>query len=272
MPAAIVTRPSPAIAPTRDAPPREPRPGALNGDVYLNPRQVRLYMDHHAARNARHAALSRREGIRTLPAPPAPAPHEASITPARAALNSFFAYAAASLARRFAGREVTILDIGAGSGPCLSAFESAGYRGTYIGLDLKRHPRWSDGPTPVFRKRLILGDCLALDPASLPPLDLIISSTALEHIADDAAAIARLSTRLTPGGAQVHYVPGEAALPLYGPHGWRQYSPRCLRALFPRATIYRAGGPISSALHRLAVTTPPHGWSAGPEPTAWLAT
>jgi hypothetical protein len=73
--------------------------------------------------------------------------------------------------------------------------------------------------------------------------------SALEHIRDDAGAIAALRTRLVPGGCQVHFVPGEAALPLYGPHGYRQYSPACLAALFPSGEIHRYGGAATNALH-----------------------
>ena len=64
-----------------------------------------------------------------------------------------------------------------------------------------------------------------------------------------AGAIAALRTRLVPGGCQVHFVPGEAALPLYGPHGYRQYSPACLAALFPSGEIHRYGGAATNALH-----------------------
>jgi len=231
-------------------------PAQLNGDQPLSAAQAALYMAYHAARNARNNALSRREHIRTRHAPACRSILPTDISPPRAALNSFFAFAAETLAPELAERDATILDIGCGGAPCLPFFEAAGYRGTYIGLDVARHPRWTDAPTRAFRKRLILADAAETDARLLPPLDLVISSTALEHIREDALAIARLSARLRPGGAQVHYVPGEGALPLYGPHGWRQYSPRCLRALFPDGVIYRAGGPISAVVHRLAITRP----------------
>src|SRR6185295_11576402 len=135
--------------------PRERGAGGLNGDWHLNPKQVRAYVEHHRERNAQNAELSRREGVRTRQTPARWIPLSMSGSPSRAALNAFFQFAAETLAPRFVGREVTILDIGTGSAPCLSAFEAAGFRGTYIGLDIRRNPRWSDEPTAAFRKRLI---------------------------------------------------------------------------------------------------------------------
>lgn len=233
-----------------------PGPAFLNGDWDLSPQQVGLYMNYHAVRNRRNAVLSRRQGVCTFAAPPLAGRLPTDVSPPRAALNSFFRFAAAALFPAFQGRDVTIVDIGCGGAPCLEFFEAAGYRGLYIGIDIKRKASWTDEPTAAFRKQLVLGNVLTLDVGALPPVDLLISSTALEHIQNDAAAIARLSTRLRADGAQVHYVPGEGALPLYGPHGWRQYSPRCLRALFPTGRIFRAGGPCSSLVHRVGITQP----------------
>jgi 2-polyprenyl-3-methyl-5-hydroxy-6-metoxy-1,4-benzoquinol methylase len=235
--------------------PADAGPAQLCGDWSLTPRQLHLYLEYHAARNARNAAASRRERIRTFPLPRAHARLASDLSPPRADLHRFFSFAAHALRHRFR-RDITILDVGCGGGPCAEFFDAAGYTGTYIGLDVYRKKTWSDRPTANLTKRLILGDVHTFDSSGLPPIDLLISSTALEHIPDDTGAIARLSRLLVPDAAQVHYVPGEGALSLYGPHGWRQYSPRCLRTLFPRGQIYRAGGPVSSLVHRVAITGP----------------
>ena len=156
-----------------------------------------------------------------------------------------------------------MFDLGCGTGNAvLPFFEEAGLRGRYIGLDIKGDKRFPTVSSRSFSRELIIADIHTFDVGTLPPIDLFVSATALEHIRDDADAVARLTTRLAPGGAQVHYIPGEAALKLYGQHGWRQYSPRCLQALFPEGDLYRAGGHCSNALHERAITrgAPDHSW------------
>ncbi len=235
-----------------------PPPAALNGDLPLTGEQRRAYMAHHADRNRSNARRSRELGIRTrpIPLPNTRAPDRAS--PARVMVSAFFAHAAERLWRACRGMgpvpPITVLDIGCGAGNAVLPFlESVGFGGRYIGLDISPHRAWATHTSTSFTRELIVDDVHTLDVRRLPPIDLLVSSTALEHLRDDAGSLARLAALLTPRGAQIHYVPGEAALPLYGPHGWRQYSPACLRALFPRAELYRAGGACSSALHAWAI-------------------
>lgn len=227
-------------------------PAGINGDRALSAAERRAYMEHHAGRNAALAGTS--AGIPTLPACWSGVKGAPGSTPARVAMLQFFDWASAALAPRFAGRAVTIVDIGCGTGRQLDPFIAHGYRGLYVGIDVARHPKWADGAGGAFERRLVVADVNALDPAVLPPIDLLISATALEHIRDDTGAVRRLASRLAPGGVQVHFVPGEAALPLYGPHGWRQYSPACLSAMFPGAEIYRFGGVFTNWLHLRWVT------------------
>lgn len=231
-------------------------PADLNGDDCLWGEWLDAYIQYHQSRNTRNHEQSRRDGVRTKRFRCFRFQSDEVSSPARAALDAFFLFAAKRLATRFAEREITILDLGCGSGPCRGAFERAGLRGTYIGVDIARHSNWSDLPTPAFRNQLIIGDAMTMDPGQLPRPDLIVSATALEHIRDDLGVIQRWGRRLKQGGAQVHLVPAESSLQLYRGHGWRQYSPGCLRRLFPDAEIYRVGGPVSSWLHRHAITNP----------------
>lgn len=235
----------------------EPAPADINGDLPLTSSERAAYMRHHAERNRLNAEASR--GVRTSSGPrPSKGSHAGRLsfapgsTPGRVATIEFFTYAASVLAPRFAGRELTIVDIGAGGGVQLDPFLEAGFAGRYIGIDIVRSPRWREGPSDCgrFSRELIVCDVNRLDAELLPPIDLLISNTALEHIKDDAGAIRSLSTRLAPGAAQVHFVPGEESLELYGPHGHRQYSPRCLLELFPGGEIFRYGGAASGELHR----------------------
>jgi SAM-dependent methyltransferase len=242
----------------------------LNGDRALSPVEHEAYVAFHRARNAANISRSAREGIVVLPGPIASPEHVVvcpEFSPARTDVGVFFSWAAQRIATRFAiggdalarlgTRPLTILDLGCGSGFLAPILARAGLCGRYIGLDIKRHPKWVDGvvaASPELRRELLVADIGTFDPRVLPTLDAIVSCTALEHIEDDAGALAKLATRLAPWGVQAHAVPGELGLSLYGPHGWRQYSPACLRAMLPRAEIYRYGGPNALRVHVSCIT------------------
>jgi len=233
-----------------------PNPAEINGDLKLTAQQLRAYLRYHEDRNQRNSERSRELGIMTKPIPLPKTRAPAAASPARVMVSAFFALAAERLRPLFAGRSVTMLDLGCGAGGAvLPFFEAVGLKGRYIGLDIARHRSWDANTSASFSRELIVADVHNFDAATLPPIDLLVSSTALEHIRDDRDSVQRIAARLAPGGAQVHYVPGEAALPFYGPHGWRQYSAACLREIFPEGDIYRAGGWCSSALHLRTVTT-----------------
>lgn len=240
----------------------------INGDRALTREEHDAYIAHHRARNARNLQAS--TDIAVNQGPIASSQHvviSPEFSPSRTDLQVFFAYAASRIAQRFAvsgdpltrlgSRPLTILDLGCGSGFLAPILGRAGLCGRYIGLDIKRHPKWVDGyhaSSHELRRELIVCDIASLDPRDLPTLDVIVSSTALEHIEDDAHALAKLSSRLAPWGVQAHVVPGELGLRVYDPHGWRQYSPHCLRTLFPTAELFRYGGPAALRVHERCIT------------------
>jgi SAM-dependent methyltransferase len=212
--------------------------------------QRRAYLDYHAARNAANAVRSRELGIETRPLPIGRVHVPGPVSPARWAVSQFFDLAASLLRPNFIGRAITILDLGCGKGEAaLPCFAAHGYRGRYIGLDLAKHPKWTTNAPSGFTKELVLADVHEIDVQKLPPIDLLVSATCLEHIREDGVVLSRFAERLSPAAAQAHFVPGEGALPLYTTHGWRQYSPACLRERFPTGEIHRAGGHASSWLH-----------------------
>jgi SAM-dependent methyltransferase len=242
----------------------------LNGDRKLSQHEHEAYVAFHRARNAANIARSAREGFAALPGPIA-SPSDVVIcpeySPVRTDVGVFFAWAAQRIATKFAiggdalarlgTRPLTILDLGCGSGFLAPILAQAGLCGRYIGLDIRRHPKWIDGvasASPELRRELVVADIGTFDPSSLPTLDVIVSCTALEHIEDDAGALAKLATRLARWGVQAHAVPGELSLPLYGPHGWRQYSPACLHGLLPGCEVYRYGGPHTLRVHASCIT------------------
>jgi SAM-dependent methyltransferase len=233
-------------------------PCELNGDRPLTREERAAYMEFHEARNRVNATLSQdvgtRSGIRRVANVACVPPVPPGSSPSRVATLEFFACVAYELAPRWRGRPMTIVDIGAGAGGQLDPFIREGLEGHYIAVDITRNSRWKDGTAGDFTRELIINDINSLDVSKLPPIDLILSNTALEHIRDDVSAVRSLSMRLRPDGCQVHFVPGEASLPLYGPHGYRQYSPHCLAQLFPGAVIHRYGGSASNTLHSQWIT------------------
>ncbi|MEI7657579.1 MAG: class I SAM-dependent methyltransferase [Phycisphaerae bacterium] len=234
-------------------------PESINGDLPLSREQRVAYMQHHEARNAELAERSIGIATRIGPRPLRRRGDLGSAvtdgcSPGRVAAVEFFAHAAACIAAMAGDRPVTIVDVGAGAGGQLDAFIDAGLRGRYIAIDIARHRKWKDGPRSHFERTLIVADVNRFDAGTLPPIDVLVSNTALEHIRDDAGAIRSLSTRLAAGAAQAHFVPAEAALHLYGPHGSRQYSPWCLEQRFPTGEIFRYGGPAAAAVHREWIT------------------
>jgi SAM-dependent methyltransferase len=227
-------------------------PADLSGDAPLSAAERRAYIRYHEQRNNDNALASRH--IDTLPARPGDAPAPAGATPSRVDMLCFIQLAGGIAADRFGDRPITIIDIGCGTGRQLDAFARAGLTGRYIGLDIERHRDWRDGARDGFTRELIVADIHTIDLRSLPTPDLVVSATALEHIRDDRAVVHALRDHTAPGGMHAHFVPAEASLRLYGPHGWRQYSPACLRAMFPDGSIYRYGGCCSNMLHESWIT------------------
>jgi SAM-dependent methyltransferase len=264
--------PAHAEQPSTEQRPSDQRRDAhrLNGDWALSPAEVEAYVAFHRARNRANIASSTKARLCAKAGPISSPEHvvvSAEFSPARTDVGVFFAWAAQRIAMRFAvggdplarlgTRPLTILDLGCGSGFLAPILAQAGLCGRYIGLDIKRHAKWIDGVapgSPELRRELVVADIGSFDVGVLPMLDVIVSCTALEHIEDDAGALAKLSTRLAPWGVQAHAVPGELSLPLYGPHGWRQYSPACLQALLPGCEMYRYGGPNTLRVHASCIT------------------
>ena len=231
-------------------------PATLNGDLPLTRAQDAAYVNYHTRRNAANRTRSLDMGILSSRSPVWGWSLSGGSSPARAILDAYFWWAAAELRPAFDDRRVTIVDLGCGNGGRIGAFAAAGFQGEFIGLDIAASPKWPTRALAGLQPRLILGDLHRFDPAELPPIDLLISTTSLEHLRDDAGIVRKFEARLAPGSAQVHFVPAEASLDLYGKHGWRQYSPACVRALFPSAEIHRFGGPFSNELHLQTIRGP----------------
>lgn len=223
----------------------------LNGDTRLSPGDRLRYLWRNALRNCgggRHPAFAGR--VAWQPADRGrPAFADATPSPGRAMAERFFVE---ELPRLLPPGEISVLEIGCGSGRARALLARAGYTGRYTGIDVQdRFDRDLDTP---FVSQFRMMDAHAIEPE--PRFDLVISNSALEHIPDDAALAPRLAATLCPGGLQLHIVPAGAALWTYLWHGYRQYSPAALAARFApeRTTLYALGGLASLSAHLVFVT------------------
>jgi len=155
--------------------------------------------------------------------------------------------------------EINILDIGCGSGNYGTRFLdwSQGKVNKYTGLDIKEHPNWSklkqqsNFSFQKFSGQSIM-DCLPED------TNVIVSQSALEHIPTDWLFLKEIRDHLQKTKkrlVQIHLMPAKACLPLYIPHGIRQYTPRTVSKFtklfndFSQVALFDLGGPKCNDLH-----------------------
>lgn len=220
----------------------------LNGDLRLSPTDRVRYLAQNLWRNCRPVANA------------LPATHfcrgrvvEADGTPSAYRFMGQV-FIRTELPRLLPRSEIRVLDVGCGGGRMSDLLADAGFRGTYVGVDISdRFVRDTDG-SKAFSRRFIHGD--AHDLPESETYDLVFSNSALEHIPEDRRLLAKLNRLVAPGGMQAHIIPGGWALPLYLWHGYRQYSSARIAALFARdrAHVYRFGGLACFSLHFVVVT------------------
>lgn len=145
-----------------------------------------------------------------------------------------------------------VLDAGAGRGTLAARLVAAGYQVTALDESAAfvayARQRWG-GP----RLRLVRGDVVRL-PFAPGAFDAAVCGEVLEHVTDDAAAVAELARVLRPGGVLVATVPAGARA-----YGWldrwaghaRRYEPAVLAARLAAAGF---------AVERLVRWGFPFGW------------
>jgi len=226
--------------------------GELNGDLKLGAGDRLCYLARNFARNLKGGS-----GIRAVPwrNPPLFSANENGMTssPLRYLSETFIRR---ELPRLHPTTEVSVLDVGCGSGRLADLLAGAGYRGRYTGVDMTDRFGVEELAAGPFQTRFVAGDA-----HSVPldgPFDLILSVSALEHIEDDGALVKRLDRMLAAGGAQIHLVPAPAALLIYLWHGYRQYSTKAIAERFGTrgVRVYGLGGGATWLLHFLSITVP----------------
>lgn len=169
-----------------------------------------------------------------------------------------------SLARSL-GNQVTVLEVGCGSGKYGAVLRDRlgnSFAG-YVGLDITPHPRWhelrQDG-----RFKLVVGDSASIS-KHLSEANLIITQSALEHFEEDLTFFRQVAEHVagrTRPLIQIHLMPTAACLSTFLWHGVRQYTPRTLSKITrlfdarTRKTLYSLGSDRCNRHHRRYITYP----------------
>jgi SAM-dependent methyltransferase len=223
----------------------------IDGDA-RQPVGLRLrYLMRNAGRNLRDFARPPFRRFANWPLPPDARGGNRAASPGRRIAEAFFVH---GLPAHLPPGEISVLEIGCGSGRCRTLLAEAGYRGRYVGYDI--HDRFDRHNDAGFDSRFHAADAHAIVPDA--SFDLVISNSALEHIRDDARLITHLRGCLRPGGIQAHIVPSGAALWAYLWHGYRQYAGGALAARFApeRTSVHALGGLGSLLVHIMWITIP----------------
>jgi len=223
--------------------------GEINGDTSLSFRDRIRYLIQNLQRN-----LRRSRGPRPSPIAFSAMSLDSAQTasPGRMLTEAFIEL---QLPKLLPPQPANILEIGCGSGRLAGDLHKLGYSGSYTGIDVRTNfirPSKEDGLDRIFHHL----DAHQYRPPH--PLDLIISVSVLEHIADDKLLLRRLHGFLTHKGWQVHIVPSAWGLCLYLWHGYRQYSLDALKvkSVSTGMRVYALGGMATFLVHLTCITIP----------------
>jgi SAM-dependent methyltransferase len=221
-------------------------PPELNGDDPLGLVERIAYLLRNLRRNCRRGpAQVRRRWFQAARLPRTPR----LASPGRALTESFLYSQLPSMLPL--GR-IRVLELGCGSGSLTRILAEIGYRGEYVGIDIK--DRFDRTVQPEFERAFVCADVYAFQPEAT--FDLVISVSVLEHVSEDYRLAGRLDEFVSPGGIQLHFVPSGWGLFVYLWHGYRQYTRGSLAERFRsrQAEAVSLGGGASFLLHLMFIT------------------
>ncbi len=225
---------------------KAPQSAEISGDSRLTMGQRLRYLAFNLGRNLKRGKCAAKRlrfcAQRLLRTP-------STASPGRALTEAFLL---SRLPQMLPPGEVRVLEIGCGSGSLTKLLAEFGYSGSYIGVDIA--DRFDRTAQPGFQREFVFADAHRFEPDG--KFDLVVSVSALEHIADDRRLIQKLGGFVAPGGVQLHFVPSGWGLLAYLWHGYRQYTAVSLDERFgtQRTSIFAMGGAASFVLHFLFIT------------------
>jgi SAM-dependent methyltransferase len=223
----------------------------LNGDVRLSARDRVRYLLQNAVRNINSSGGPR--GERFTPSWEQCRSYFVGQSPGRLVTELLIE---TELPKLLPPQSIEVLEVGCGSGSMATRLAKLGYDGRYTGIDIQdRFQRDIPAGFPFIK------DFSAIDAHAVVPtksLNLLMSVSALEHIADDRALISKFPSWMGPSGIEFHIVPSGPSLVVYLLHGFRQYTPKKLSDRFgtDRVRLIRIGGAASFLLHACVITLP----------------
>lgn len=173
-------------------------------------------------------------------------PLEVMASPGRKCIDDFLYQNLPKLLQR---KEISVLNIGCGSGYIRKILHELGYQVNYTGLYIVKHSDFDK--FAEYTKHSEFVQSSIENTSILQKYDFVVSVTALEHMKNDELALRKSLQMTKREGVQIHIVPTFWSLFLYFSHGYRQYTPARVKKLFEKANVetYRLGGMFSFFLH-----------------------
>ncbi len=156
--------------------------------------------------------------------------------------------------------KATILDVGCGAGHYYQFFSSYGIKGSYLGIDIKKHESWLTKEEGGMQISFLAQDAEKLQGLN-QRFNFITSIQSLEHIKNDDEALKGIKMCLQDGGNVMLTIPSKYSFFLYYIHGYRRYSMPIIKRLASKNGLrieetIRVGGLTSFLLHFILWTIP----------------
>jgi len=185
-------------------------------------------------------------------------------TPSRVLSNMFWSNLNWKYFRDAFGGELSVLDIGCGSGKYSEIFSQFSEKSIskYKGIDIYEHKDWNE----KYKREgfeFLIGSVDDINEIYNGE-DLVLSQSVLEHVENDKKlidSISQISEKNNKRIIQIHLVPSSPCLYKYLWHGFRQYTPRKIDALLRHVGsaekfLVPLGGKHCNAVHFKWITLP----------------
>lgn len=250
----------------------------LNGDTRLSKWQLRFYkyanllnnsfpnlfLDHNLKLEKFHLSPEKLESF-WLNIDPAS-------SPSRALSNLFWLSLPWPKIKKDLGGAIHVLDVGCGSGNYgqFLTNKAGADIASYTGTDFSENTNWKNLEKDFPNFHFFRADSANILSHIPNQTNLFISQSAIEHFRSDLTFFRQINKFIEVAShptLQIHLFPSAACLPLYGAHGFRQYTPKTvsrITRLFlhskhsrrPTSILYFLGSLHCNQLHQNSITKP----------------